>query len=55
MNTVSGIALDTDAMLAAIASWPGPAGAAERKARVFTRHHVDAAVEHLRSVQSEPA
>ncbi len=42
-------ALDVDPMMAAIAAWPGPPGAAERKVRVFTSHHVKAAVEHLRS------
>lgn len=50
LNRASGVALDVDGMMAAIASWPGPEGAAERKARIFTRHHVQVAVEHLRSV-----
>ena len=46
-----GTTLDAEGMMAAIACWPGPDGAAERKARVFTRHHVGVAVEHLRAVQ----
>lgn len=45
------VALETDAMMAAIASWPGPLGSSERKARVFTRNHVHVAVGHLRTVQ----
>lgn len=52
LNRETGVALKTDAMLAAIAAWPGPHGAAERKARIFTRHHVEVAVEHLRSLTS---
>ncbi|MDE2007063.1 MAG: hypothetical protein KGI51_10885 [Rhodospirillales bacterium] len=55
LHTVSAVALETDAMLVAIASWPGPDGAAERKSRGFTRHHVTAAIEHLRSVQPAAA
>jgi len=42
-------------MIAAIAAWPGPDGSAERKARIFTRYQVDAAVAHLKSVQTEEA
>lgn len=53
LHRESGVALDVDAMIAAIAYWPGPAGAAERKARIFTRHHVEVAVEHLREVGAE--
>jgi O-acetyl-ADP-ribose deacetylase (regulator of RNase III) len=55
LNRESGVALEGDAMMAAIASWPGPEGAAERKARIFTRHHVDAAVGHLRDIQAQAA
>jgi O-acetyl-ADP-ribose deacetylase (regulator of RNase III) len=51
LNRVTGMALGVDSMMEAIASWPGPNGAAERKARVFTRHHVEVAVNHLRGVQ----
>ncbi len=51
LTHAGGAALDAEGMMAAIASWPGPDGAAERKARVFTRHHVGVAVEHLRAVQ----
>ncbi|ASG19773.1 type II toxin-antitoxin system antitoxin DNA ADP-ribosyl glycohydrolase DarG [Nitrospirillum viridazoti] len=53
LNRESHIALKSDAMMSAIASWPGPEGAAQRKARVFTQHHVNAAVDHLQSIQSE--
>lgn len=48
----SNVPLDTDAMLPAIAGWPGPEGAAERKAKVFTRPHVDVAVSHLLSIEA---
>lgn len=51
LNRESGVALESDAMMSAIASWPGPDGAAVRKARIFTRHHVDAAVGHLQGIQ----
>ncbi len=49
LNRESGVALDVDAMMPGIASWPGPPGAAKRKAGVFTRRHVEVAVEHLRA------
>lgn len=49
LNRRSGVALDVDAMMAALPSWPGPEGSAERKAKIFTRHHLEAAVSHLRS------
>lgn len=52
LNRESGVALEVDAMTAAIASWPGPEGSAERKARIFSRHHVNVAVEHLRETSS---
>jgi hypothetical protein len=52
LNRESGVALDVDAMMPAIESWPGPDGAAERKAKVFPRHHVEVAIEHLKAVQS---
>ncbi|MGC8475675.1 MAG: type II toxin-antitoxin system antitoxin DNA ADP-ribosyl glycohydrolase DarG [Acetobacteraceae bacterium] len=45
----SGVPLEVDRMTAAIAAWPGPPGAAARKARVFSRHHIAAAVEQLRA------
>jgi len=54
LNRESGAVLEEDAMMTAIASWPGPEGAAERKVRVFNRHHVAAAVEHLRSMMVLP-
>jgi O-acetyl-ADP-ribose deacetylase (regulator of RNase III) len=53
LSRQSGVPLENDAMTVAIASWPGPEGAAERKAKIFTRHHIDAAVRHLMSFQSE--
>lgn len=43
----SGVAMSPEAMIAAIAKWPGPRGAAERKAKVFTAEHIAIAVEHL--------
>lgn len=52
LHRESDVALDANAMIAAIASWPGPDGAAERKAKMFTRHHVEAAVAHLRGIRS---
>jgi O-acetyl-ADP-ribose deacetylase (regulator of RNase III) len=54
LNQEGDVELETDAMIAAIAAWPGPAGAAERKSKTFTRHHIQAAVGHLRSVIKEP-
>lgn len=53
LSRKSGVVLESDAMMAAIAAWPGPQGAATRKARIFTRHHVEAAVGHLRRLQSD--
>ena len=55
LNRASATPLDVDTMMIAIASWPGPVGAAERKVSVFTRHHVEVAVTHLRSVRSTAA
>ncbi|WP_395711739.1 macro domain-containing protein [Reyranella sp.] len=52
LNRESGVALESKAMMSAIASWPGPEGAAVRKARIFTRHHVDVAVGHLQGIHS---
>lgn len=55
LNRQADVALRTDDMITAIAAWPGPEGAAERKARIFTRLHVEAAVEHLRRGGAEAA
>ncbi len=44
------VPLETDAMIVAIASWPGPGGAAERKAGTFTQRHVEVAVQRLAGV-----
>ncbi len=52
LNRKAGVPLDVNGMMAAIASWPGPPGAAERKARIFTRRHVDVAVGHMGAIQS---
>lgn len=51
LNHETGVALEGNAIMAAIASWPGPEGAAKRKARVFTRYHVDVAVRHFQGIQ----
>jgi O-acetyl-ADP-ribose deacetylase (regulator of RNase III) len=53
LNRRSDVALDGEAMMVAIASWPGPEGSAERKARIFTRYQVDAAIGHLNSLQTQ--
>ena len=45
-----GIELSVASMMDAIAAWPGPDGAAERKSRIFTLHHVEAAVSQLQRV-----
>lgn len=47
LHTRSGVPLDNDAMIGAIATWSGPEGAAERKSRIFSRQHIDVAVRHL--------
>lgn len=47
LHHATGIALTLEAMLPAIAEWPGPAGVAERKSRIFNRHHIEVAVTHL--------
>lgn len=47
LHSQGGTPLDTDAMLEAIPQWPGPQGAAERKAKIFSRHHVAVAVDQL--------
>ncbi len=52
LHRKSATVLEVDGMMAAIASWAGPSGAAERKSKIFTRHHVEVAVKHLRSFQA---
>ncbi len=42
-----GVEMAANPMLAAIADWPGPARSAERKAKAFSRKHVEVAVAHL--------
>lgn len=51
LHRQSDVALTGEAMMAAIPTWPGPAGSAERKARIFTQYQVNAAVAHLTNVQ----
>jgi O-acetyl-ADP-ribose deacetylase (regulator of RNase III) len=46
----TGTAMDVPSMQTAIASWPGPQGAAERKARIFTSDQIRIAINHLRDV-----
>lgn len=43
----AGTAMAVGPMRAAIAAWPGPHGAAERKARIFTENDVQVAIAHL--------
>lgn len=47
LHSERGVPLETAAMVNAIAAWPGPPGAAERKAKVFSRPHVEVAVQRL--------
>ena len=47
LHSENRVPVETDAMMTAIASWPGPDGAAERKVRIFSRNHVEVAVQHL--------
>jgi O-acetyl-ADP-ribose deacetylase (regulator of RNase III) len=51
LNCTAGIPLEAVSMMSAIASWPGPAGSAERKVQIFTRYHIEVAVKHLRTVR----
>jgi O-acetyl-ADP-ribose deacetylase (regulator of RNase III) len=48
-----GVPLEPAAMLAALPEWPGPAGSAERKARIFGAREIGIAVDHLRCVDAE--
>ena len=41
------IPLELDPMIMAVATWGGPQGAAQRKAKIFTRHHLAVAIERL--------
>ncbi len=50
LHRSNGIELAVDSIMSAIATWPGPDGAAERKSRIFTQHHVEAAISQLRRV-----
>jgi len=47
----SKIEMAASPMLAAIARWPGPEGAAARKARVFSETHIAIAVKHLLALE----
>lgn len=51
LHREAGAPLERDAMIAAIAAWPGPEGSAERKAKVFTPHQVEAAINQLLNSQ----
>ncbi|PCD04197.1 Appr-1-p processing protein [Sphingomonas spermidinifaciens] len=55
LHEASGVELSVDHMMQAIATWPGPDGAAERKSRIFNRHHVEAAVAQLQTFSSRAA
>jgi O-acetyl-ADP-ribose deacetylase (regulator of RNase III) len=46
-----GVPLDADIIQSAVSLWPGPPGAAERKARIFTPLHIKIAVTHLKHVR----
>lgn len=48
LHNSSGVELTVDSMMRAISTWPGPDGAAERKSRIFSQHHIEAAVSQLR-------
>lgn len=50
LHKESAVPLDTDAMIGAITTWPGPERAAERKVKTFSRQHVEVAVRHLAGV-----
>lgn len=50
LHRSSGVELALDSIMSAILTWPGPDGAAERKSRIFTQQHVEAAVSQLRRV-----
>ncbi len=47
------VPMELEPMRDAIAAWPGPRGAAERKARIFTPEHVRVAIGHLRRVEPD--
>ena len=51
LSSQSNVELDAGSMIDAIANWPGPEGSAERKRKIFTRSHIEVAIEHLRAVQ----
>jgi hypothetical protein len=55
LHAQSGVPLDVDAMTSAIAIWPGPDGAAARKAKIFTPHHLHVAVAHLQATNAAPS
>jgi O-acetyl-ADP-ribose deacetylase (regulator of RNase III) len=50
LNRRQGVAMEPHAMTAALASWPGPSGSAERKARIFGVREIGIAIGHLRVV-----
>lgn len=52
LHRKAGAEMTVESMTAAIRAWPGPEGAAERKAGIFSQHHLAAAVEHLRAIEA---
>lgn len=52
LRRVAGTDMEVAPMMSAIASWPGPTGAADRKSRIFTLEQVKTAVEHLLTLES---
>jgi hypothetical protein len=52
LNRRQGVALEPGAMVAALTSWPGPPGSAERKARIFGAREIGIAIDHLRRVDA---
>jgi O-acetyl-ADP-ribose deacetylase (regulator of RNase III) len=47
LNVRENVSLEAEPMMAAIARWPGPEGAAERKAKSFSIEHVAVAINQL--------
>ncbi len=50
LNRHENVGMDSAGMMAAIRTWPGPDGAAERKARIFNERHMGIAIDHLLQV-----
>ncbi len=54
LNRRAGVSMEVSVMTTAIARWPGPAGAAERKARIFNARDIGVAIDHLQRVEGPP-